>query len=73
MLTGILVTAYARLRSGDVAWTAEAGEDANVDVDSLGRPLGVEVIGDGDWRDALVQLALEGRVRIMKKSDSVLP
>lgn len=71
MISGIIVTAYARLRHGDIAWTAEAGEDANVDVDAAGRPLGIEVIGDGDWRDALVRLALEGRVRIMKKSDSV--
>lgn len=59
---------YARLREGTVAWTAEATDSLFVDVDADGRPLGVEVLGEGDWRDALTALALAGRLRVTRKT-----
>jgi uncharacterized protein YuzE len=49
---------------GDVARTVEATEWIWVDVDSDGRVLGVEVIGDGDWVNGLVALAMTGRLRV---------
>lgn len=55
---------YVTLRSGTVARTAEASLEMMVDLDADGRVLGVEVIGDGDWRDALVALAVAGRLRV---------
>jgi hypothetical protein len=46
-----------------------AGEDEqgakHVDVDADGRPLGVEVIGGGDWRDALAALAMADKLRVV--------
>ena len=61
---------YARLAEGDVARTVEApaGSLAHVDVDADGRILGVEVIGSGDWRDALAALAMTGRLRVSDSS-----
>jgi len=47
---------------GSVARTLEVGPSANVDVDADGRVLGVEIIGDGEWRDALVTLVMQGRL-----------
>jgi uncharacterized protein YuzE len=49
---------------GDVARTVEATEWIWVDVDSDGRILGVEVIGDGDWVNGLAALAMTGRLRV---------
>lgn len=56
--------AYTTLRPGSVARTVEVNDGLNVDVDSEGRVLGVEVIGEGDWRDALAFLAAQGRLRV---------
>jgi uncharacterized protein YuzE len=50
---------------GSVARTVEAADGIMVDVDSDGRVLGVEVIGDGDWMDGLVALAIKGRLAVL--------
>ena len=49
---------------GGVARTVEAAAGIMVDVDAEGRVLGVEVIGDGDWVNGLVALAMAGRLRV---------
>ena len=64
-----VITQYARLRNGLVAWTAEASDDVSVDVDVDGRVLGIEVIGERDWRDGLWLLAVAGRLRITRKNE----
>ena len=55
---------YARLRDGDVARTVEVGDDFMIDLDSDGRPLGVETLGDADWTQAIIRLAMAGTIRI---------
>lgn len=59
---------YTYLFDGEVARTIEVSDSMNVDVDTEGRPLGVEVIGDGDWTDGLVALAMTGRLRVAPAS-----
>ena len=49
---------------GGVARTIEAREDIMVDTAADGTVLGVEVIGDGNWTDGLVALAMTGRLRV---------
>jgi uncharacterized protein YuzE len=53
---------------GGVARTVEATESIWVDVDKDGTVLGVEVIGEGNWTDGLVALAMQGRLRVMPAS-----
>ena len=50
---------------GGVARTIEANENVMVDVDTDGKVLGVEVIGQGNWLDGLAALAMTGRLRVM--------
>lgn len=61
--------AYATLRYGKVARTVEVTESVMVDVDADGRLLGVEVLDGSDWRDALVTLAMRGRLTVPKADD----
>lgn len=49
---------------GGVARTIEATDSINVDLGADGTVLGVEVIGDGNWVDGLVALAMTGRLRV---------
>lgn len=56
--------AYAYLRKGDVSATVPVSDDVMIDVDSTGAVLGVEVLDDSDWRDALVTLVMQGRLKI---------
>ena len=49
---------------GGVARTIEAAEGIMVDVGVDGTVLGVEVIGEGNWVDGLVALAMTGRLRV---------
>jgi uncharacterized protein YuzE len=51
---------------GGVARTIEATESVLVDVDTEGKVLGVEVIGEGNWLDGLAALAMKGRLRVVK-------
>ena len=55
---------YARLFKGDIACTAEARPDVLVDLSADRTVLGIEVLGDGDWTDGLVALAMAGRLRV---------
>lgn len=49
---------------GGVASTVEAGDGIHVDLAADRAVLGVEVIGDGNWVDGLVSLAMQGRLRV---------
>ena len=53
---------------GGVACTVEATERIWVDVDADGTVVGVEVIGEGNWVDGLVALAMTGRLRVAPAS-----
>jgi uncharacterized protein YuzE len=55
---------------GGVARTIEATEGIMVDVDANGTVLGIEVIGDGNWVDGLVALAMTGRLRVVPAANS---
>lgn len=63
-------TSYAYLFKGEIACTAEARPDILVDLDANRRVLGIEVIGDGDWTDGLVALAMAGRLRVAPITNS---
>jgi uncharacterized protein YuzE len=60
---------YATLWPGDIARTVEVTEDLMVDVDADGCPLGIEVLGGTGWTQALVTLALQGRLRVQGRAD----
>jgi len=47
-----------------VARTVEVTDDVMVDVDAEGCPVGIETLDGSAWQDALVTLAMRGRVRI---------
>jgi uncharacterized protein YuzE len=47
-----------------VARTIEVNDSVMVDVDAEGRPVGIETLGEAGWQDALMTLAMRGRVRI---------
>lgn len=49
---------------GGVASTVEVSDRYHVDLSADRTVLGVEVIGEGNWTDALVALAMQGRVRV---------
>lgn len=55
---------YAYLFNGETASTVEARSDINVDISAGRTVLGVEVIGDADWTEGLVALAMTGRLRV---------
>jgi uncharacterized protein YuzE len=61
--------AYARLRDAPVARTVCAGPDVNFDVDSLGRPVGIEVLGSADWQAQLVKLFMRGQVLLVSSGE----
>jgi uncharacterized protein YuzE len=60
--TGI-APGYAYLREGTVARTLDVSDNVLVDVDDAGLVLGVETLDGSDWRDALVMLVMQGRLR----------
>jgi uncharacterized protein YuzE len=55
---------YARLREGQIARTVQATESLLVDLDGNDRILGVETLNGEDWCDALVNLAMTGRLAV---------
>lgn len=55
---------------GGVARTIEATESIWVDVDTDGKVLGIEVIGEGNWVDGLAALAMKGRLRVVPAPNS---
>jgi len=61
--------AHGGIPPGGVARTVEATESIMVDVDADGTVLGVEVIGEGNWADGLVALAMTGRLRVAPRTD----
>jgi uncharacterized protein YuzE len=63
-MTGIVASYAHLLPERKVARTIEVSDDVMVDVDAGGCPVGVETLDGSDWRDALVTLAMRGRVRI---------
>lgn len=69
MTTGI-IPAYASLHSGVIARTVEVSDSVMVDVDARDCVLGVETLGGEDWRDALVTLAMAGRLAVPKRAAS---
>lgn len=61
----ICQASYVKLMDGEIARTIEVGDDFHVDLHWTGRPIGIETIGDGDWRDAIVRLLMAGEVRVV--------
>lgn len=58
--------AYAHLRPGTIARTVEAGSvSVMADLDADGRILGVETLDGSDWTQALVTLAMQGRLAVV--------
>jgi uncharacterized protein YuzE len=55
---------YARLREGTVARTVQVTDSLLVDLDGNDRILGVETLSGEDWREALVNLAMTGRLAV---------
>ncbi len=53
---------------GGIASTVEVGDSIHVDIAADRTVLGVEVIGDGNWVDGLVSLAMQGRLRVAPAS-----
>lgn len=47
-----------------VARTVEVSDSVMVDVDAVGRVIGVEVLDGSDWTGALVTLAMSGKLRM---------
>lgn len=60
--------AYARLREGTFGRTIEVGSSVMVDLDGDDRVLGIETLDGSDWRDALVKLAMDGRLTVPRRS-----
>ena len=58
---------YVDLRPGGIARTVEVTPSLLVDTEADGTVLGVEVIGGGNWLDALAALAMQGRLRVARK------
>jgi hypothetical protein len=58
---------YTHLRDGVPARTVEVTSSVNVDVDAEDHILGVETLGGADWRDALVTLAMSGRLAVPRR------
>lgn len=58
--------AYAHLRQGKFGRTIEVSDSVMVDLDSEDRILGIETLDGSDWRDALVKLAMSGRLTVPK-------
>lgn len=51
-----------------IAYTAGCGDGSFlVDVAADGRLIGIEWLGDYDWRDALGQLAMAGRLKMTEQ------
>lgn len=48
-----------------VARTIEVGDNAMVDVDADGCPIGIETLDGASWQSVLVTLAMRGRLRIV--------
>jgi uncharacterized protein YuzE len=65
--------AYARLTGAAIARTVCAGPSVNFDVDSTGRPVGVEVLDGADWVAALVALFMRGEVVLVHGFDDENP
>ena len=53
---------------GGAASTVEVNDSIHVDIAADRTVLGVEVIGEGNWVDGLVALAMQGRLRVAPKS-----
>jgi uncharacterized protein YuzE len=61
---------YTKLRDGEIRRTIAVRDDVMFDLDLNGRPVGVEVLGNADWRDALVALLMAGEVRLVHGIES---
>jgi hypothetical protein len=59
------IPCYARLRAGTPARTVSVSDDVMADADGAGLVLGIEALDGSDWRDALVTLAMQGRLRLV--------
>ena len=71
-VTGYVTLAPGGIPAGGVARTVEAADDIDVDLDSEGRVLGVEIHADVDWRDGLAALAAAGQLAVVS-SDGAKP
>jgi uncharacterized protein YuzE len=63
--SGVPAASYVKLSEREIVRTIEVGDDVMIDLDWTGRPVGIETIGDGDWRDAIIRLLMAGEVRLV--------
>lgn len=62
--SGVLAS-YVKFSDREIARTIEVGDDFHIDLDWTGRPVGIETIGEADWRDAVIRLVMAGEVRLV--------
>jgi uncharacterized protein YuzE len=58
---------YTYLCEGEIAATLEVSPDIFIDVSAVRTVIGIEVLGNGDWRDGLTALAVAGRLQVAGK------
>jgi uncharacterized protein YuzE len=58
--------AYVKLREVDITATVEVTPSTMVDLDSKRRIVGIETLDGSDWADVLAQLAMQGRLVVLK-------
>jgi len=63
---------YGSREPGCARRTVEAGPDMHVDLDARDRVIGVETLGDLDWTQALVMLAMAGRLAVVPSPGTVV-
>ncbi len=69
-MADVTAPAYVTLRKGTVARTVAVNDSINVDVDADDLILGVETLSGENWQDALVSLAMAGRLAIPRRKSS---
>lgn len=64
-----MMVGYVYFRDLPVTRTVQVTDSLLVDLDSNDTITGIETLGDASWQDALVTLAMSGRLTIPVKGD----